>query len=327
MEWVYPTRLKKGMKIAFTAPASATEEGLEALAELWESLDYRTMFGSSCSKRGLFGGTPEEQACEFNQLMTEADCDAVIALRGGYGSVRYLEQLDYDGIRQAHKPFVGYSDCTALHCAIHRYSRLATYHGPMGWDQLQPDRETDIRHLVELLEGRTTVIEPLPAPPRGMIGTDMGFGRLIGGNMTILSTLGGTPYAPDEELWREAILFLEDIGEPPYKLDRMLQQLRHQGVLKLVKGVALGSFTNCEDDETEGTSSPGTSSPETFSSETSRTYDLGARILEYLPEESFICYLPAGHGTPHWAIPLGSEVAFRAVSNTVVCMPYYHYEE
>ena len=92
--------------------------------------------------------------------MTDSDCDAVIALRGGYGTVRYLDLLDYEGIRKGQKPFVGYSDCTALHTAIGRYSRLVTYHGPMGVDWLKPGRENDVAHLFDLLEGKTSVIEP-----------------------------------------------------------------------------------------------------------------------------------------------------------------------
>ena len=310
MDWILPKRLQPGMTLAFTAPASATEENLDALKALVEARGYKAVFGASCYRHGLYGGTPEEQAAEFNTFMTDSDCDAVIALRGGYGTVRYLDLLDYEGIRKGQKPFVGYSDCTALHTAIGRYSRLVTYHGPMGVDWLKPGRENDVAHLFDLLEGKTSVIEPLLAPPRGFIGANMEEGRLMGGNLAILCSLGGTPYAPALEDWDDAILLLEDIGEPPYKIDRMLQQLRRQGVLSRVKGVALGTFTNCEDED----------EPD---------YEIGAHVLDYMmaersqdAPEPFVCYVPTGHGTPHQALPLGSYVSFRAISNTLVLFPY-----
>lgn len=310
MDWILPKRLQPGMTLAFTAPASATEENLDALAALVEKRGYKAVFGASCYRHGLYGGTPEEQAAEFNTFMTSSDCDAVIALRGGYGTVRYLDMLNYEDIRRAKKPFVGYSDCTALHTAIGRYSRLVTYHGPMGVDWLKPGREKDVAHLFNLLEGKTSVVEPLPAPPRGFIGANMDEGRLIGGNLAILCSLGGTPYAPALEDYEDAVLLLEDIGEPPYKIDRMLQQLRRQGVLSRVKGVALGTFTNCEDED----------EPD---------YEIGAHVLDYMmaeraedAPEPFVCYVPTGHGTPHQALPLGSYVSFRAISNTLVLLPY-----
>ena len=180
----------------------------------------------------------------------------------------------------------------------------------MGVDWLKPGRENDVAHLFDLLEGKTSVIEPLLAPPRGFIGANMEEGRLMGGNLAILCSLGGTPYAPALEDWDDAILLLEDIGEPPYKIDRMLQQLRRQGVLSRVKGVALGTFTNCEDED----------EPD---------YEIGAHILDYMmaersqdAPEPFVCYVPTGHGTPHQALPLGSYVSFRAISNTLVLFPY-----
>lgn len=311
MDWIWPKQIKPGMTLGFMAPASAAQEDLAHLERLAKARGYEVLFGDSCYRQGLYGGTPEEQAQEFNELMTTAACEAVIALRGGYGSVRYLHLLDYEGIRQYAKPFVGYSDCTALHCAIGRYSRLITYHGPMGVDWVKPDRETDLVHLFDLLEGRTSVIEPLLAPPRGFIGATMEEGRLLGGNLAMLCSLGGTPYAPAMADWSDAILLLEDIGEAPYKIDRMLQQLRWQGVLSQVKGVALGTFTQCEGDPED------------------ELYEIGAHVLDYMlaersaeAPEPFVCYVPTGHGSPHWALPLGAYVSFRAISNTLLILQH-----
>lgn len=312
VSWVKPRPLPEGGTIAFTVPASAHQENLEALRKLWEERGYKVKFGPSCYRKGMYGGTPAEQAKEFNELMTTNACDAVIAVRGGYGSIRYLDLLDYEGIRAARKPFLGYSDCTALHGAIHRYSRLVTYHGPMGVDLLK-DRPQDFEHVLALLKGKTRVIEPLPEPARGAVASDYETGRLFGGNLSLVSALCGTPYELTTELLEDQILFLEEVAEPPYKMDRMLQQLRLQGIFKAVKAVALGSFLDChakaEDPEEE------------------RNYDISEVILSFLEEEGrgkekFLFYLPTGHGTPHWAIPLGSEVSFRLVANSLVCLPY-----
>ena len=243
-------------------------------------------------------------------MMTTAPCDAVLALRGGYGTMRYLEQLDYNSIRKYRKAFIGYSDCTALHMAINRYSQLITYHGPMGVD-FKPERKADIDALFNTLEGKLQVIEPLPEPPRGAIGTDLGDGVLRGGNMTILSMLLGTPYFLEDESWENTLLFIEDVGEAPYKLDRMLQQFRLSGLLSRIKGLVIGTFTNCEGDEDEV------------------DYDLGYEALRYMEEnrnselsEPFVCYVPTGHGSPHQTLPLGATISFRYISNTIIVHPY-----
>ena len=147
-------------------------------------------------------------------MMTTAPCEAVLALRGGYGTMRYLDLLDYTAIRKHRKSFIGYSDCTALHMAINRYSRLITHHGPMGVD-FKPERKADIDALFNALEGKLQVIEPLPEPPRGAIGTELGEGILRGGNMTMLSMLSGTPYIFRGCILGDTLLFIEDVGEAP----------------------------------------------------------------------------------------------------------------
>ena len=332
MEWKSPKQLKAGMTLGFVAPASASSESLGTIELLCQAHGYGVVFGDSCYQSGLYGGSPQEQAAELNNFLTNDSIDAVIALRGGYGTMRYLDLLDYEGIRQAAKAFVGYSDCTALHMAIQSKSRLITYHGPMGVDwcksydadlagsqKLQASYQEDLQSLFATLEGRLQVIEPLPEPPRGYIGTELGEGTLRGGNMTLLAMLAGTPYGLDalgEKDLADTILFLEEVGEAPYKLDRMLQQLRLQGVLRLIKGIAFGSFQACDGDEDEA------------------DYDIGYHALRYMEEgrdcekrEPFVCYLPAGHGTPHHSLPLGGRVSFRYISNALVVYPYFQRSE
>ena len=283
MNWIEPKRLAPGMIIGIMAPASASDEDLHRIEEISNLRGYKVFFGESAHRKGLYGGTPEEQAREFQYMMTTAPCDAVLALRGGYGTMRYLDLLDYTEIRKHQKAFIGYSDCTALHMAINRYSRLITYHGPMGVD-FKPERKADIDALFNTLEGKLQVIEPLPEPPRGAIGTELGEGILRGGNMTMLSMLLGTPYFLEDTSWEDTLLFIEDVGEAPYKLDRMLQQFRLSGLLSRIKGLVIGTFTDCEGDDDEC------------------DYDLGYEALRYMEEnrdpellEPFVCYVPTGH--------------------------------
>ena len=310
MDWIEPKRLAPGMTIGIMAPASAGDEDLHRIEEICKAKGYKVLVGESASRKGLYGGTPEEQAAEFQYMMTTAPCDAVFAIRGGYGTMRYLERLDYKAIRKYRKAFVGYSDCTALHMAINRYSCLITYHGPMGVD-FKAERMADIDVLFNVLEGKLKVIEPLPEPPRGAIGTKLGEGILRGGNMTILSVLSGTPYFLEDESWEDTLLFIEDVGEAPYKLDRMLQQFRLSGLLSRIKGLVIGTFTDCEGDEDE------------------RDYDLGYEALRYMEEnrnpelpDPFVCYVPTGHGSPHQTLPLGATISFRYISNTIIVHPY-----
>ena len=120
MDWIEPKRLAPGMTIGIMAPASASDVDLHRIEEICKAKGYKVLVGESASRKGLYGGTPEEQAAEFQYMMTTAPCDAVLALRGGYGTMRYLERLDYKAIRKYRKAFIGYSDCTALHMAINQ---------------------------------------------------------------------------------------------------------------------------------------------------------------------------------------------------------------
>ncbi len=129
-------------------------------------------------------------------------------MRGGYGTMRYLDLLDYTAIRKHRKSFIGYSDCTALHMGINRYSRLITYHGPMGVD-FKPERKADIDALFNTLEGKLQVIEPLPEPPRGAIGTELR--RYFTGRQydDIIYVVGNTVFLEDAS-WEDTLLFIED---------------------------------------------------------------------------------------------------------------------
>ena len=182
-------------------------------------------------------------------MFTDKRVKAIICLRGGYGSARLLERLDYDVIRRHPKIFSGYSDITSLHCAFGRKVNMISIHAPMM------DGELQSKHLPEFTRTSflRTVMEAKPAGSScagyaektvSILRGGVAEGRLMGGNLSVLSAAVGTPFAP---LLKDKILFLEDVGEKPYRLDRMLTQLRNAGILKQVAGIAIGVNPNCDD--------------------------------------------------------------------------------
>jgi muramoyltetrapeptide carboxypeptidase len=169
---------------------------------------------------------------------------AVFCLRGGYGTPRLLTLLDYRLIARHPKILLGYSDITALHLAIFRKTGLVTFHGPMvASDMADPmDAETEGLLWRLLTSPVKAGLVPLPSGDWKSLVPGRATGRLLGGNLALLTSIFGTGYVPD---LREALLFLEDIGEEPYRIDRMLAQLRSGGVLSRCGAVLAGQFTDC----------------------------------------------------------------------------------
>lgn len=252
-EIIKPKRLRPGDIVALVAPSSNAweDEDIRFAIETVESLGFQVKPGRNLYRRnGYLAGSDQERAADLNAAFGDDAVDAVFAIRGGYGAQRILPYLDYEQIRQNPKILIGFSDITALHCAIHRRTGLITFHGPTAmrtWSEYA------------LAEMRKVLIEPsapvrLAAPPpfearpgkverenriTSLVG-GKARGRLVGGNLTLLSGLLGTPYQPD---FNGRILFLEDVGESPYRIDRMLTHLWLAGVFEACAGVALGKFT------------------------------------------------------------------------------------
>lgn len=317
-EWVanviQPNLIKRGDTIAFIAPASACEVAeLDKVKKLWEKAGFKVHFAPSCYRDGLYGGTPKEQATEFMYYMTEFDCQAVIAMRGGYGSMRYIDLLDYDRLRKNPRLFVGYSDCTALSIALLRRSGLISWHGPMAVDQikllssddeLHLSYEKDFKQLVSSITGENNIVE--------IISSTADFtdeGEIVGGNLTLLTSLLGTNYGLDADGMQNKILFLEDVGEVPYRLDRMFQQLRLAGILSAIKGVVLGTFVGCNDEVGDP------------------HYDRCKTILGYLKQvrkengsdesKVWAVEVETGHKTPHQTLPIGVRVFIDSGKKTL----------
>lgn len=242
-----PLRLRTGDLIGVIAPASPLDDltRIERGIRYLESCGYRAVTGAHVGARsGYLAGTDDERADDLCAMFADRRVKAIVCLRGGYGTPRLLTQLDYAIIRKNPKIFVGYSDITALHLAFWARAGLVTFHGPMlGVDMagaMDPFAEECFWRVLTSPARRQMLI-----PPGGVavpLVSGKATGRLLGGNLSLLVSLCGTPYLPD---FRRALLFLEEIGEEPYRVDRMLTQLRNAGMDRRAGGLAFGQFSDC----------------------------------------------------------------------------------
>ena len=238
---VKPVRLKPGDTIGIVAPAGPfdPEKFIKGRAVL-ESMGFRTVFDETIfQKHGFLAGTDAQRADQVNRLFADGTVQAVACARGGYGSMRILGFLDFETIQKNPKIFVGFSDISVLLSVLHDRCDLVTFHGPVVTTLAHADKET-----VAAMEWAMTSDTPLElAPENGMVvRSGLASGLVAGGNLTTLCHLVGTPYAPS---FKGKILLLEDLGEAPYRIDRMLTQMKLAGCFDGMAGLILGSFESC----------------------------------------------------------------------------------
>ena len=248
MTIIKPPRLRKGSTIGLVAPAStpSSEEHIEKGAAYLERLGYRIKFGKHVHNRhGYLAGTDEERAADFNDMVRDKDIKAIFAIRGGYGTPRILQMIDYHSLKQNPKILVGYSDITALQLAIFRKIGLVTFSGPMTgtdmWKDFDPYTEEHFWRLITSIKKIGVLKNPIDEPLK-TLKTGKVYGQLLGGNLSLIACLMGTPFLP--KLF-DSILFLEDVEEAPHRVDRMLAQLLNAGVLRRLAGLVFGKFTDC----------------------------------------------------------------------------------
>lgn len=254
---VRPVRLQPGDTVGLVDPASALWEAVnvEIVTESLAALGFKTKRGANLlSRRGYFAGTDEQRAADLNAMFADPEVRAIHCVRGGWGCARLLPLLDWKTIAKHPKILLGYSDITALLLALHAKTGLVTFHGPVGTSQwnpfsvgymkrvLQEAEAVTFENLKEIGEDDLTVVENRvqtlhPGTARG---------RLLGGNLSVLASLVGSGYLPD---WDGCILFLEDVEEAPYRIDRMLTQLRLAGILQQARAVVWGHCTDCRPGE------------------------------------------------------------------------------
>lgn len=241
-------------------------------------------------KYSYFAGYDDERLSDLNDALRDDSIAAIWCLRGGYGAMRLLDGIDYDALRKRPKAFIGYSDITAFHCAVATRCGLSSIHGPTARSKLTPFAERSLRAAV-LRDG-----DPCGTAPKAkVLHGGRARGHLMGGNLALLAALHGTPYQPRYE---GSILVLEDVNEAPYRVERMLLQLRLSGALQSCAAIAFGSFTNTgEKDEGLG----------------------GSRSLEAVLQEAAdragvpaLSGIPMGHIDDQWSLPLGAEAELDA---------------
>jgi muramoyltetrapeptide carboxypeptidase len=248
MQIIKPKALKRGDIIGISAPASppASEEHLVAGIRYLESLGYRVELGKHVlSKRGYLAGTDRERVSDLHELFSNKNIKAIFTVRGGYGCTRILPLLNYSLIRRNPKIVVGYSDITALQLAFLSKAGLASFSGPMVAVEMAGKLHGESEE--QFWRCLTSSVKPRPLQvnqtKRRIVQKGIAEGLLLGGNLSLVASLVGTEYFPKS---KPSILMLEEIEERPYRVNRMLNQLRLANVFKRTTGVVLGEFTGCE---------------------------------------------------------------------------------
>lgn len=306
MDWQLPKALQPGDEVAVVLPSSAVrdlapfEHGLERLRE-WQLRPHVLCKGAVDAgvewPEGCTVAAPDaDRLAAFQQAITEPRFRAVFCGRGGYGAARLLPDLDWEPLREDPKPIVGYSDITALLAGARVGAGILSFHGPMVATTPAMDPSPAGWELQRGLLTRSDQATPLPpAPAARVLSVGTATGRLVGGNLAVLQGLIGTPW----EIGRDGddvLLFLEDIGEAPYRVDRMLTQLRQTALFERVAGVVLGDF---HVDETELASEH----PPMTAVLADRLGDLDVPVA---------MGFPFGHRPGSWTLPFGGRARLVA---------------
>jgi muramoyltetrapeptide carboxypeptidase len=296
---VRPKCVNIGDVIAIIAPAGPIEQrdDFERGVAAFERMGFRVHFDERVfQSKGYLAGIDEARAAELMTAFENPSVRAIVSLRGGYGCSRLIDWIDEGRLRRHCKIFMGFSDLTTLHLHFRRRFGWLTFHGPMITSSaLGNIGAAEERHLLSLWTDPCYLAE-FSFPQLTVWVPGIAEGELTGGCLSLIAASLGTPYEIDV---RRKVLFLEDFGEAPYRIDRMLTQLRLAGKLEHVAGVLLGRFHDCESEK------PGTTSA-----------DVLREILAGL-EVPVIANFPAGHGNENWILPLGTRVRLDADNRRV----------
>jgi len=254
MRVIKPQRIRKGDTIGIISPASSPDDltRIEKSVNYFEKLGYRVEVGKNVWKeRGYLAGEDSERLDDFHAMFKNKNVKAIFCVRGGYGSGRLLDKINYKLIKENPKIFVGYSDITALQLAIFSHTGLVTFAGPMPavdfWqDEVSKFTEENFWRLITSNKKIGKLINP-NGEGFYLLAKGKTEGRLLGGNLALITSLMGTKYLPS---FKNSILLLEDIGEPPYRVDRFLNQLRLGNILHDTSGIILGRFVDCYENDT-----------------------------------------------------------------------------
>jgi muramoyltetrapeptide carboxypeptidase len=251
-----PKALKKGDKVAIIAPASNLDsnEDINIRMDVMKWLGFEPVVGKNVMNQyGYLAGRDKERADDLNEMFARKDVAGIFCARGGYGTMRMLPYIDYENIKRNPKVIIGYSDITALLQAINLKTGLVTFHGPVAGSTFS-DYTMEYLNKAIFSNNPIGAIKNPPTPANTVetenriikINKGKGSGTIIGGNLSLLTSLIGTPYDID---YRGKILFIEEVGEEPYRLDRMLTQLWLSGKLEQLAGIVIGKMTDVKSND------------------------------------------------------------------------------
>jgi muramoyltetrapeptide carboxypeptidase len=298
-----PAALRPGDVVTLVSPSGpVAPERVAPGVELLAGWGLRVRLGTHAyARRGYFGGDDALRAADLNAALADPQVRGVLCTRGGYGAQRVVDAVDMAAVRRDPKVVLGFSDITALQLALWRGARLATLHGPgVAWrDDRTPALSAESLRAALMGTG-PVVVKRDPAEPTAALSVPgTARGTLLGGNLCLLTSSVGTPDMPD---LTGAVLLLEEVDEPPYKVDRMLTHLRRAGALRGLAGVAIGQFTRCADDW-----------PVTVTDVLAdRLGDLGVPVLGGLP---------IGHGYGQLTVPVGTPATLDVAAGVLTVEP------
>ncbi len=296
-----PPLLAAGARVALVAPSGPLrgEEDLQRAVDNVRSFGWQPVVAEHALERdGYFAGADELRLADLNRAIVDDSVAAIWCLRGGYGAMRLLDGVDFESLRAKPKALIGYSDITALHAAVGVRAGLVSYHGPTARATLTDFSRSSLERAL------STDIDPCgSAVGAATLRAGVARGTLVGGNLALVASLCGTPYAP---VLDGAILVLEDVNEAVYRIDRMLVQLRLSGMLARCAALLLGAFTNAPEEEGTG----------------------GSRALADVFHETaerlrvpVLAGIPIGHIDNQWTLPLGAVAEVDAGARTVHVLP------
>jgi muramoyltetrapeptide carboxypeptidase len=307
---IFPRALRQGDTVGLITPGSyLSDEGLEKAIQNVKSLGLKVKLGKHIrARRGFNAGTDAQRLQDLHAMFADNEVKAVWAARGGYGCSRLLPQINYQLIRKNPKVLIGYSDITALLNAIHHKTGLVGFHGPVGASDFTPYTVAQLEALL-MSTNKDYVIHPAVEQKENpdsayqltTIKSGEAEGVLIGGNLSLLAAMAGTGYLPS---LKNKILFLEEIGEKPYRVDRMLTQLRQAWPLHEAEAIICGVFADCAPDE-------GDHSLSLLETIEDRLGDLGLPLVYGL---SF------GHIDPQCTLPVGVKARINSDTHKITLL-------
>lgn len=303
---IKPPQLKVGDTVGLINPAGVTSaEDIEDAKKTLESLGLKIKLGNHLLDRyGYLAGKDSDRAADVNAMFADSSVQAIIAGRGGWGCNRILPLLDYKLIRNNPKIMMGYSDITSLLLAIYVKSGVVTFHGPVGtstWNEFTTNYAKRI-----LFNGENVVMQNPPSSSettttpicRQTITPGKAKGKLMGGNLSVLAAMVGSAYLPD---WKQTILFVEEVEEEVYRVDRMLTQLKLAGILDQIAGFIFGQCTDCDPKDRE------------------KSLTLTQVLREHIQPLGIPAWYGSaiGHIKDKFTLPIGVQVEIDALSGTI----------